>query len=87
MYHNNLRNQDWKSVSINNQWHDNVADKEFKRLTKKLKQIEQLEKLDRELTIDEQNKMFKKDDIISKLEALKLEWHSLTTINLINCYI
>ena len=53
---------------------DNVVEKERRRLTKKLKQIEKLEQVDRDLTIDEQNKMFKKDDIIRKLEALSLEW-------------
>jgi len=34
-----------------------VGEKEHKKLSKKLKQIERLEKLDRELNTDEQNKM------------------------------
>ena len=68
------------------EWHS-VAEKEIKRLTKKLKEINKLEQLDRDLTIDEQNKMFKKDDIVRKLEALKLDWLHSFDLNLIIFYI
>ena len=73
MYHNNLTNLPLKKVSLLFSHNVTIAEKKIKRLTKKLKQIEKLEQLDRDLTLDEQNKMFKKDDIVRKLEALKLE--------------
>lgn len=43
---------------------------DYKKLSKKLKQIQKLEALDRELNEDEQAKVSQKDDILQKLAAL-----------------
>lgn len=62
-----------------------IGDKELKKLGKKLKQIEKLELLDRELNPDEQNKIASKDDILQKMKELSLDWLYCLSLTVILC--